>query len=61
MIKPAKQFGDIKWKPTSRVRGTIVRSFVDGDALWSFRCNNKLEKGVINTQGVSGSATSPMA
>jgi hypothetical protein len=29
-------------------RGTIVCSFWGGDALWSFRCNNKLEKGVIN-------------
>jgi hypothetical protein len=51
--QPAKQFGDIKWKLTSRVRGTIVRSFGGGDALWAFPCNNKLEKGVINTQGVS--------
>lgn|SRR5215207_3575516 len=51
--QPAKQFGDIKWQLTSRVRGTIVRSFGGGDALWAFRCNNKLEKGVINTQGVS--------
>jgi hypothetical protein len=52
--QPAKQFGDIKWKKLiSRVRGTIVRSFGGGDALRAFPCNNKLEKGVINTQGVS--------
>ena len=51
--QPAKQFGDIQWKLTSRGRGTIVRSFGGGDALWSFRCNNTLEKGLINTQGVS--------
>jgi hypothetical protein len=50
--QPARQFGDIKWKLTSRVRGTIARNFGGGDALWSFQGNNKLEKGVINTSGV---------
>jgi hypothetical protein len=37
------------------------RPEIGGDALWSFRGNNKLEKGVINIQGGSGSATSPMS
>jgi hypothetical protein len=61
MINPPNSSVTSKWKLTSRGPWHDRPWFAGGDALWSVQCNNKLEKRVINTRGVSRSATSPMA
>jgi hypothetical protein len=37
---------------TMTVRGTILRTFTGGDALWALQGHYKLRRGVINTQSV---------
>ena len=40
-------------------RCTIVQRFAQDDVVVAFTATNKLNKGMINTQGVPGSTTSP--